>query len=94
MSDFWIRKTPTWSRYYQKIEYISDPSIDLIERCKIEIITYENPKECKDYVPCDNVERSQGHLLFILGDRVEVIVKPHKDTRILYFIDCNDNNII
>jgi len=87
---FWKCKTPTWSRYYQNIKYISEPSVDLIETFKKEIATYENPSEHSDYVICNHVEQSKGHLLFILGSRVEVIIKSDKDAEILYFISCDD----
>lgn len=90
MTVFWIRKTPTWSRYYKNIEYISDPSSDLIDRFKEVIVIYEDPSKHPDHVPCSHVEQSKGHMLFILGSRVEVIIKPDKETRILYFISCDD----
>lgn len=90
MTIFWQRKTPTWSRYYKNIAYISDPSVDLIEKFKVDIVTYEDPSQHTGYVPCIHVEKSKGHMLFILGSRVEVIIKPDKNTGILYFISCDD----
>lgn len=88
MPVFWKCKTTTWSQYYKNIEYLSDPSVSLIEQFKQEIVGIEDPKTHKDYVPCNHVERSKGHLLFILGSRVEIIVKPDKGN--LYFIYCDD----
>ena len=90
MTVFWICKTPTWSRYHKDIEYISEPSRDLTDRFKEVIVTYEDPSKHPDYVPCKHVELSKGHMLFILGSRVEIIIKPVKETRILYFISCDD----
>ncbi|MGI0101082.1 MAG: hypothetical protein ACREA7_00625 [Nitrosotalea sp.] len=90
MTVFWIRKTTTWSDYFQNIEYLSDPSVDLIDHFKEEIVTFEDLTKHEDYVQCNHVELSKGHLLFILGDRVEVIVKPDKESGILYFISCVD----
>jgi len=44
-----------------------------------------------DYVQCDNVERSNGCLLFILDSRVEVIIRPDLST--IFFVSCEDNYI-
>ena len=90
MASVWKCKTTRWSDYYTKIEYISDPSIDLIEQFKQKIVDYDEPKNHSDYVPCDNVERRKGHLLFILGSRVEIIIKPNNETHVLYFMSCED----
>lgn len=91
MTVFWKCKTTTWSQYYKQIDYLSDPSVDLIEQFKKDIVNYDDPKSHSDYVPCSHVEKSKGHMLFILGSRVEIMVYPNFDTRILYFINCEDN---
>ena len=90
MTNFWTCKTPTWSKYYTNIEYLSDPSVDLLDRFKKEIITLENPSTHSAYVECTHVEDSKGHMLFILGSRVEIIINPVKEKEILYFISCED----
>jgi len=90
MTVFWKCKTTTWSEYYKNIEYLSEPSVNLIEHFKETIVNYDDLKTHSDYVPCSHVEKSRGHMLFILGSRVEIIVYPNSDTRILYFIHCED----
>jgi len=91
MTIFWACKTPTWSKYYARVEYLSDPSVDLLERFKEDIITYKNPIEHPAYVKCTNVQESEGHILFMLDSRVEIMVKPDEEEQILYFISCEDN---
>lgn len=91
MTVFWRCFTSTNSNYNKNIEYISEPSKDLIDKFKEEIIYFENPKEHGGYIPCNQVERSQGNILFILFSRVEVIIKPHKDRGELEFVYCQDN---
>ena len=91
MAVFWNCKSPTWSQYYHNIEYISDPSINLIEKFKKTIITYEDPKTHPDYVECNHVEKSMGYMLFILASRVEIMIKPVREKKILYFVNCEDN---
>lgn len=91
MTVFWSCKTTENAQYYKKIEYVSDPSVDLIDRFKEEIITYENPMEHRAYVPCTHVEESKGHMLFILDSRVEILIKPDRDAKKLFFMDCQDN---
>lgn len=88
---FWSCKTTENSKYYEKIEYLSEPSRDLIDQFKKEIVTYEDPKNHEGYVKCDDVERSKGHLLFVLYGRVEVLIKPDKETHKLFFMNCEDN---
>ena len=41
MTIFWNCKTTENSDYYKKIEYLNEPSIDLIETFKKQIVTYE-----------------------------------------------------
>lgn len=91
MVNFWNCKSPTWFQYYHNIEYISDPSINLIEEFKKAIITCEDPKTHPDYIECDHVGKNMGHMLFILANRVKIIINPVEEEKILYFINCNDN---
>lgn len=91
MTIFWTTKTLTNSTFDQQFEYISDPSIDLIKIFRNEIIDYPNPKTHDDYVKCDNVERSNGCLLFILKSRVEIIIRPDENSKSIYFVSCEDN---
>lgn len=91
MTNFWTRKTPTWSNYYERIEYLSDPSVDLLDTFKEEIITYENLTTHPAYVKCTHVQESAGHILFILDSRVEIMIKPDEEQKILYFVSCEDN---
>ena len=44
----------------------------------------------EDYVPCIHVEKSKGHLLFILESRIELLIRPDDKDRKLYFMDCDD----
>ena len=88
---FWNCKTTENSKYHEKIEYLSEPSIDLIAQFKKEIVTFEDPKKHESYVKCDDVERSKGHLLFVLYGRVEVLIRPDKEMHKLFFMDCADN---
>jgi len=90
MTIFWKLKTPTWAPYRDNLEYLPEPSVDLIDHFKLQIVEIEEPSECEDYVPCTHVEKSQGHMLFILGSRVEVVVMPDFEKRIIYFINCQD----
>lgn len=91
MTTFWTCKTPTWSRYYANIEYLSDPSLDLLNRFKKDIIDFENPMTHPAYVECTHIEESKDHMLFILDSRVEIIIYPVKERKILYFVSCEDN---
>jgi hypothetical protein len=91
MTIFWTCKTTSNASYNSKIQYLSEPSIDLIEKFKQEIVTYQDPTQHPDYVPCNHVERSKGHLLFILRGRVEVLIRPDKQAAKLFFMNCEDN---
>jgi hypothetical protein len=91
MDIFWSCKTTEKSKYYEKIKYLSEPSVDLIEQFKKEIVTFKDPKKHEGYVKCDDVERSKGHLLFVLYGRVEVLIRPDKAANKLFFMDCADN---
>ena len=91
MTIFWSTKTLTISIFDLQFEYISDPSIDLIKKFRNEIINYKNPIDHPDYVKCDNVERSNGSLLFILSGRVEIIIRPDVISKSIYFVSCEDN---
>lgn len=91
MTIFWRCFTTANSNYNKNIEYISEPSKDLIDKFKEEIVCFENPKDHIEYIPCNQVERSQGNILFILFSRVEIIIKPHKETHELEFVHCQDN---
>ena len=88
---FWNCKSPTWSQYYNNIDYVSEPSIDLIEKFKKTIVNYDDLKTHPDYVECDHVKKSKDHMLFILASRVEIIIYPIKKEKILYFVNCDDN---
>ena len=87
---FWKCKSHPSDRYLKNINSIQEPSIDLIDKFKIDIIDYREPKNHEGYVKCDNVERSKNGLLFILGSRVEVIIKPDFKTMILWFVNCDE----
>lgn len=87
---FWKCKSHKDDRYLKNILSIQDPSIDLIERFKTEIIEYTHPKNHEDYVKCDDVEKSKGVLLFILKSRVELMIKPDYDTSIIWFVNCDE----
>jgi hypothetical protein len=65
--------------------------VDLLNRFKENIITYQDPTKHPAYVNCTHVEESAGHMLFILDSRVEIILKPDNEQKILYFISCEDN---
>ncbi len=91
MSVFWKCITAENLRYPQNIQYLSDPSIDLIDKFKNDIIYFEDPKKHSAYVPCTHVEKSQGNILFVLFSRVELILKPDEETHELYFVSCEDN---
>ncbi|MCY4490755.1 MAG: hypothetical protein OXC46_04735 [Thaumarchaeota archaeon] len=90
MATFWACRTTVNSEFNQKLDYISDPALDYIERFKEEIVKYSDPSRHKDFVPCGHEDRAMGHLLFILGNSVEVLIKPDAGNRKLYFVDCND----
>lgn len=90
MAIFWKCKTTSNSEYYKKIDYVSDPSLDLIEGFKKKIAAYRDPARHENYVPGKHAERQKNHLLFILGNRVEILVRPDYEDRKLYFVDCND----
>ena len=77
-------------KYLKKMEYLSDPSIDLINRFKEDIVCYECPSSHSEYVPCNHGEKSKGYMLFVLRGRVEVLIKPDLETRELLFMDCDD----
>lgn len=94
MTIFWNCKTTENSAYYKKIEYLNEPSIDLIETFKKQIVTYEDISKHVAYITCHHMERSKGHMLFILDSRVEVMVRPAPETKKLFFTDCNENNLI
>ena len=94
MEIFWNCKTTSNSEYYKKIRYLSEPSIDLIEHFKQEIVTYDEISKHEDYVPCSHVEKSKNHMLFILGSRVEILIRPDCDDKKLYFMDCNDIGVL
>ena len=87
---FWKCKSHEDDRYLDKFEYIQEPSADLIETFKIEIIQYQEPKNHESYVQCDDVERSKGLLLFILKSRVEIMIRPDYDTGIIWFVNCDE----
>ena len=90
MTVFWRCKTTANSEYCKKIEYVSDPSADLIGRFKDEIVSYYDPSKHKDCVPCEDAEKARGHLLFMLGNKAEVLIRPdHKGGR-LCFMDYDD----
>lgn len=91
MPIFWTTHLLLNTTFEQQFEYISDPSIDLIKAFRNEIIQCVDPKTHRDYVQCDNVERSNGCLLFILKSRVEIIIKPNYDIKSIYFVSCEDN---
>lgn len=86
----WKCKTHEDDRYLKNINSIQEPSINLIERFKIEIVDYAEPKNHEDYIKCDDVERSKGLLLFILKSRVEVMIKPDYETHIIWFVNCDE----
>lgn len=86
----WIVKIPNWAKFDSEYEYLSDPSADLIGTFKEEIINYDDPKDHPSYVKCDNVEESEGNLLFILFGRVEIMVRPDNKTNKIYFLHCED----
>ncbi len=73
------------------IEYVSDPSIDLIEKFKKDIVKFKHPSKHPAFVKCTHVQESAGHLLFILDGRVELVIKPIQERKILFFIHCQDN---
>jgi hypothetical protein len=91
LSTFWVCKTTTNSNYNKKIIYISEPSIDLIDHFKDQIVTYQDPTKHPDYVPCTHIAKSKGYMLFVLKGRVEVLIKPDTSGKKLLFMDCNDN---
>ena len=91
MTNFWICKTPTWSQYHSNIEYVSDPSVDLIETFKKQIVMYEDITTHPAYVLCTHVQESAGHVLFIIDGRVEVMLMPQKERKVLQFVSCQDN---
>ena len=70
--------------------YLSEPSIDLINRFKKDIVDYECPSNHEGYTKCNHGERSKGYLLFILRGRVEILIKPDVETHELVFMDCED----
>jgi len=94
MAVFWNCKTTENSDYNAKIEYLSEPSADLIDKFKKEIITYKDPSLHEAYIQCDHMERSKGHMLFVLHGRVEVMIRPESATKKLFFTDCNENTLI
>ena len=51
MTIFWSCKTTENSDYYAKIKYLNEPSINLIDSFKKEIVIYEDPSTHKAYVP-------------------------------------------
>ena len=89
MNKFWDCKTTSNSQYYKRIDYLSDPSTDLIERFKEEIVSYADPSKHNDYVPCPP-EITKGHMLFVLGSRVEILIKLDRENHGLLFMDCAD----
>lgn len=90
MTVCWICKTTSNSEYYKKIDYLSEPSIDLIGKFKKDIVHYEDPTKHKAYVVCDHIEKIKGHMLFVLDGRVEVLVRPDKENKKLFFVNCDD----
>ena len=91
MTKYWTCVTTDQSEYYEQLPYLSDPSIDLIEQFKKDIVTIPNPTDYDAYVSCSHIEKSHGHLLFILHSRVELIIMPVLETKELYFMTCWDN---
>ena len=89
MNKFWNCKTTRNSQYCKRFDYLSDPSIDLIERFKKEIVRYADPSEHNDHVPCPP-ERTKGHMLFVLGSRVEILIKLDRENHSLLFMHCED----
>ncbi len=87
----WTCKAPTWSQYYSNIEYVSDPSVDLIETFKKQIVEYEDITTHPAYVLCTHVQESAGHMLFIVDSRMEIMLKPQKERNVLQFVSCQDN---
>ena len=87
---FWKCVTTSNTNFNKKLAYLSDPSLDPIEHFKERIVTYDVPTNREDYVQCDHIEKSKNYLLFILGSRVEVLIKPDYTSKELYFMDCND----
>jgi hypothetical protein len=91
MTVYWRCTTSENFDYNKKFPYLSEPSQDLINTFKEQIVTFENPRNHDGYVPCTYVERSQGNILFILFGRVELIIKPNEELNELDFISCEDN---
>ncbi len=91
MTRFWTCKTPTWSQYFVNIEYVSDPSVDLLTKFKTDIVEFEHPEKHPAFVECTHVQKSAGHMLFIIDGRVEVVINPMRDRKILFFVHCQDN---
>ncbi len=73
-----------------KKSVVSEPSINLIEHFKQEIVTYDDISKHEDYVPCSHAEKSKNYMLFMLGNRIEILIRPYRDGKKLYFMDCND----
>ena len=90
MATIWKCETVSNSEYYKKIEDLSEPSIDLIDRFKKEIVTLADPLQHDGYVQCDHAEKSKGCLLFVLRGRVELLIRPDSNNHKLYFVDCDD----
>ncbi|MBI1664059.1 MAG: hypothetical protein IS860_11385 [Nitrosopumilus sp.] len=67
------------------IEYVSDPSIDLIEKFKKDIVKFKHPSKHPAFVKCTHVQESAGHLLFILDGRVELVINQFKKEK-FYFL--------
>ncbi|RNJ78545.1 MAG: hypothetical protein EB830_00070 [Nitrosopumilus sp. H13] len=63
----------------------------MIEWFKREIIFYDDLKKHESYVPCTRLDKNNGHMLFVLRGRAEIIVKPDMKTHELYFTSCADN---
>lgn len=91
MTVFWRCTTSENFNYNKNFPNISEPSQDLINTFKENIVTFENPRDHDGYVPCTRVERSHGNILFVLLGRVELIIKPNEELYELGFISCEDN---
>ena len=90
MTVFWSCETTENSKYQEKIQYLSEPSIDLIDSFKGIIVNYEYPSIHSAFVHCNHVDKSQGYLLFILSSRVEILIKIDNPTTTLLFMDCDE----
>lgn len=91
MGIIWKCVTTANSRFNEQMEYLSEPSIDLIERFKKDIVNYEKPEEHRAYQYCDRLGKNKGLMLFVLDGRVEVIIKQDKENQELIFTNCADN---